>query len=411
MTAFDTKQLWQRRRSAFWKDASYYLRYVARSNFGGFVLLALIVGSIYYQKTLQHLPADYPYEWILTPLLAVMLAVSPVRTYMRDADRIFLLPAEGAMRGYFRAALRYSFAWQAAWTLLLGLAGWPLYAQCRGEDAAPLAGLLALLLAAKAASLLGAWHAGRLALRVHRRLAAALRWLMCAAVAYAAYVRGPLAAAGLLLALAAAYAIALRPAARYSVAWEWLIARERRHAGAHFRFYGWFIEVPHMPRQVKPRRWATGLTRMLRFAPDRYYLYLYMKTFLRTESLAITLRLTAAGVVFLVAFPQPLPAAIAYFLTAMMTAAQLSGLEQAHRYLFWLQLVPVQPAQRVGALARIAIAVLLLQSAALDIALALAARDWLPAALTGLGGAAYALLYGGALLRRKLRKQLAAEEL
>ena len=101
----------------YMKESMGYWQYAARSNFIGFLLFLVIVSSYYYAKTLQRLPTDYPYLWIVLLVLVPLLSSSPIRTLVRKADRMFLLRIEHEMGAYFRSSFMYSLSMQGFWTI------------------------------------------------------------------------------------------------------------------------------------------------------------------------------------------------------------------------------------------------------------------------------------------------------
>ncbi|WP_238323141.1 ABC transporter permease, partial [Gorillibacterium massiliense] len=160
------QKAWRKMTLGYWSDA-------ARSGFFTLLIGALLAGLYGYARSLDKIPADFPYLWIGVPVLAAVVAASPIRTYLQDADRVFLLPAEARIGGYFRLALRSALTRQAVLALVALTALWPMYRHVEGTDATGYPWLAVLVVLAKAAAVLAAWHERRLLAPAHRRLAAA----------------------------------------------------------------------------------------------------------------------------------------------------------------------------------------------------------------------------------------------
>ena len=79
---------------------------------------------------------------------------------------------------------------------------------------------------------------------------------------------------------------------KYVIGWDYLITKENQQQARLYAFFSWFVDVPQMGTRIARRSWISGLTRFIPFRQDAAYLYLYMKTLLRTELFAIVLRLT-----------------------------------------------------------------------------------------------------------------------
>ncbi|GIP41372.1 protein ecsB [Paenibacillus sp. J31TS4] len=400
----ETRTLWSKRLGGFWKEASMYWSYVLRSGFHSFLLLALLAGLIGYARWLRTAPADFPVAWIAVPLLGWLIGRGPVRTLLHSPDRVFLLPAEAALRPYLDRALRYSFAWQALGTLAALAALWPLYAHTH-PAAPPLPLVAALFLVCKWASLLAGLQELRLSRARDRRLLRGLAYTAAAAVVYAALERQAAVAGLIALAAVAAGWLLLRRMERMAVLnWEHAIGRERAQLARHYTFFSWFTDVEQLPPPVRPRVWLAGWTRRIPFRADRTYAYLFAMTFARSEAAGILVRTTIVGLVFLFLFPSPLWQTGVFVVVLALSAMQYASLDQLHRYVFWPKLYPVDPGLRSEAIVRIAWTGLLVQTVVLAAAWALAAGVWTAPLAALAAGAAFAALYSFAYLRKKLKQ-------
>lgn len=399
--------IWRNRLGAFWKEALLYGSYALRGGLGTFILLLFIIGGYFYARWLGNLNPAFPYWRVTTPLFAVAIGASPIRTFLKEADLVFLMPAEGPMKGYFRRSALYSFAVQAACAAALMIIVWPLYIRCRGSDAASFAAILLLLWAAKLVAVAGSWEESRLLVRGQRRCVAAMRWIAAIVVAHAAFANGPATAAAALIACTLVLSFILRFLPRQSIAWTYWLDTEKEQLARRYMAYSWFSDVPKLPKRVKPRGWAAAWIERIPLRQDRTYVYLYGKTFVRSELFGIWTRITLLAAVLLAAFPTDAARLTVYVIAVALSAIQLSALSTAHRHTFWTQLYPAAPGLQAESAARVAAAALLACSVLLGLLLAALADNLLYA----LGADGLAILF--ALSYRKIisRRNRPAHEL
>lgn len=351
--AFNTQALWKQRFQHYMKESMGYWQYAARSNFIGFLLFLVIVSSYYYAKTLQRLPTDYPYLWIVLLALVPLVTSSPIRTLTRSADRMFLLRIEHEMDAYFRSSFFYSFSLQGLWLFLAWVTLRPLYNHCLGADSQPFLLMLALLLLLKVANLLASWQEGRFAAERTRLLSVIFRWIASISLITVQFHYSSLWASITALLLVFVWLSAFRSVAKYVIGWDYLIAKEKQQQARLYAFFNWFVDVPQLPTRIARRGWISGLTRTIPFRQDSAFLYLYMKTLLRTELFAIVLRLTVIGVLALAVSDSTTAKSVILLIALVISMVQLSSLERAHRYTFWLSMYPLESQAKAGSLAYI----------------------------------------------------------
>jgi ABC-2 type transport system permease protein len=399
MTELD--RLWGRRAAAFWKEAAIYWSYASRSGLSAFLLLFIIIGSYAYMKILQTLPADYPYWRITTPLLALVLAVSPVRTFLKPADQVFLMPAELRLDGYWRRSLGYSYLFQAGWVLLALLLLWPLYSHCEGSGAASFAAAAGALLLAKAAGLYARYNQGRLLFRYHRLPLEILRLVGAVVFGFMLLTQNILLALFVWVLFLVVHSAAVRLLPKHRIPWEYWIRKESSHLKAHYTFFSWFADVPKLPAKPRTRALLAGALNRLPFDKSETYRFLYGKTFLRTELFGITARILAFAVLLLLVVENTVVEPVIYATALLMSAATVSSLDQMHRYSFWLELYPVDKALRVSAIVKTALWSLLIWNTILGAVFLLFHNERLHSLAAVLLGYLFIMYYTYIPLRRR----------
>lgn len=358
----NTKSLWKQRRLRFLKEIAPYVLYSLRSGLAALIIILMFVAMFFYGRLLEDMPSDFPAIPVVVALVGVIVVYSPVRTYIREADTLFLLPAESPMKQYFRtatlnAAIGQSIAVVVAWLVL-----WPLYqaagksqsiTMTLGEGPWPFIVGLVLLLAMKWWSLYNSWREMQLRERSHRRLfilirAAATFFLLYAAASYPLLRFLPL-----LLAATVLYTIALRLPPDLPTHWLHLAEREQRTIRRTYRFLGWFVDVPDFLGQPSRRRALDALVRRIRHQSANTFTFLYSVIFFRSDLFGVKVRLTILGGLFIGTLSQDWAKLTAYSLSVWITALQLSALDQAYRHTDWLHIYPLPEALRGKSAAKV----------------------------------------------------------
>lgn len=365
----DFADLWRKRAATFWKEGFIYLSYAARSGFAGFLLMFFIIGAYYYGKFLQSLPDAFPYWRITTPVLALALGATGVRSFIKPADMVFLAPAESRLRSWWTSSIVYSYAFQAVVSFMGLLLVWPLYLACKEESALSFAHVAAYLLAAKLLAVLGRFRADRLVYRLNRGSEMLVRWLAAIVLPFALLTESAGRAWGLLLLAVVVQSLVVLLPPRHKVPWEYLIRREEITLKRHYTFYSWFAEVPKLKSKPAGRRFLGGITSQIPFQQNETYRFLYAKTFIRSEWYAILARTSVIAILLFLAVQNTAAVLLIYGVVLIMNSATVSSLAQSHRYSFWLELYPLDSRQRGKAVSRICATALLLANTIVGIAL------------------------------------------
>jgi len=363
----EASRLWQERRTAHLKTVSRYMIYVGRSGFFLFLLAAILGLSYLYGQKLVRLPDTFPHTLVLVVCLTPFIAFSPVRTLLKEADLVFLLPLEDRIGPYFRGALLYSGSIQSFVAVLAATAAMPLYRHGYGDEAQPFAALAAFALLLKIANLLGHWLESGLTHGGHRAGYRIVRWIATAALLAAWFRFGFAAAAAMLPAVSAGMFVWARSSRRMPVNWTYLLAKEAAHRTAMLLFFNMFIDVPELPSRMKPRRAIARLANLVPFRQDEAYRYLYVLTLIRSELFGIVARLTAIAFVLLLLIDNRSVWAGVFILFQAITGMQLSTLGRYHRHSVWPDLYPMPNSHRAASAAAIAFIAHLAQTALLTL--------------------------------------------
>lgn len=350
----DDGTLWRKRAGLFWREILPYFRYVFSSGLALFLLVLFIITVNYYANFIDHIPDNFPVNWIAVVTLLPTLAFSPVRTFFRRADIVFLLPAEHRLQRYISQTLWLSVIVQSILTLVVWLVVWPLYRVTEGVGTSMFVLLLAVLLVMKWTNVYGRWQEQHLQYDRTRTLIMTVRWLGMAVLLYILFTYEPIRAVIIIGLALLAYVLALCLPAKFTMHWDQLIKVEEQQRAKYYAFLSWFIDMPQYERKAVQRRYLNWATNMLKFQQSNAYRYLYLKTFLRSDIFSMVVRLLIIGFIAIFFVENELVKGFLFLFFSYVIGVQLATLEQHHRYSFWLQIYPLSDAMRRKAVLRLA---------------------------------------------------------
>jgi ABC-2 type transport system permease protein len=341
----DTKALYRRRQAEFLKEIRPYLHYAMQS-IAIAAGISFLLFSFGYRQFLQWVTPEFPWQLAATICMLALLVGGRIRTYLQQADTLFLLPQESAMSAYLQSAMRRASIVQAIIITIAWLLVWPMY-----HKLAPSSGWLFLLLLIvwlvfKQVMLFGKWTELQLQEQRTRLWFMLLRWLLCAILTYAVFALGPAYGIGLLAAGSIAYLGMLRLPRQHKVHWSLLIDMELRHKASIYRMLNLFIDVPELQGKARNIRWLNGCVRLIPFGRKGAYSYLYTLVWLRSELFGITSRFAVIGFFLIAAFDNNVFIAVLFMGIACFSAIQLADLKRYYRENLWQHIYPLPPMLR-----------------------------------------------------------------
>ena len=128
--------LFKSRLNTIQKEKRYYNKFIFNGHFSVFLLILLGAFILGYGQWLQHIPKHIDYTLCASIILAVT-SIFPIRTFLKDADRIFLLPFEKHMKNYMNLSIRYSYFNRIAIQLVILIILFPLFSKLDGDFITP----------------------------------------------------------------------------------------------------------------------------------------------------------------------------------------------------------------------------------------------------------------------------------
>src|SRR5690606_8734873 len=120
-----------------------------------------------------------------------------------------------------------------------------------------------------------------------------------------------------------------------------LIQVEQQQIHRNILLLNWFVDFPGLSQRVHRRSWLAWVGNHLKFEPSSAYLYLYSKSFARSDLFGIVIRLCGVAMLFLWWRQSSTWIGLLYLLFLFFIGVQLAGLKQFHKYSLWRSIYPL----------------------------------------------------------------------
>lgn len=395
MFEFNAKELFAKRLSRHMRELNRYLRYIFNGHIAFAMFFFVSALAYYYKAWLDKLPANFPAAAVIGVVFAMVLAFSPVRTLLREADLVFLLASEQKMKSYFKRALSYSFVSQLYLSVVAAAALGPLYFANR-PDASGRTYLLLIvvLIVFKIWNLFAAWQLRQIRSQSYRRSEVVIRTLLDFTVFWQ-LAKGEILFAGLATILFALLIVTDAFFARKEAGlnWEYLVAKEQAGMQAFYRFANLFTDVPHLKDRVKRRNWLVSLIGKIPFQKENSFDYLYRRTIARSgDYFGMYVRLIVLGGLAIWFIPNFIMKLLFALLFLYMAIFQLVPLYKHHRTILWLDIYPISEEIRRKSVLQLLFRMAILQ-VILFAAVFAAQTLWLGSVIVLAGGVVFSYLF------------------
>ncbi|WP_462408915.1 ABC transporter permease [Neobacillus sp. Marseille-QA0830] len=360
---FDEKKLWRDRAGARVKELARYLKYIFNGHIVIVMLFLIGTAAYYYQQWIATLPADFPAELITATVIGIFLTGSPVYNFLLEADRVFLIPLETKLKGYFLRSGLASIAFQGYILLMVLAVFMPLYAHVNPNGFHLFLPIFIVLLVIKAWNVAVGWRIDFFVQPSVHRWDMTVRLLMNIIFAYLLLVQASFYIILMLgLIMVAYYGFFHVRTSTLGLKWDLLIDHEQKRMASFYRLANLFTDVPHLKETVKRRKWLDFLLRGVEFSQENTYLYLYSRTFLRSSDyLGLFIRLTVIGTLAIYFISFGIGQIILLVLFLYLTGFQLQPLIHHHQNKLWVDLYPSADKTKWAAFAKLILVVMSVQ--------------------------------------------------
>lgn len=335
----DPGTLFDERLKRFTVELVRYSQYMANGGVLFFTIFLSGILAFYYKSFVDMIPEWLPIPYFLALVIAFFVTRSPHRTFLLEADLLFLTPIETKMGSYFQKAQRYNFFMQAVGVGVILVLLLPLYTGTMRVEVVQLWLYWCAPLLLKGWNVYSSWIFLRLPDRKSQSTYTLVRftftffvlaWILSEGrflayhhVQYGGFV---------CMILLVWFHLRLQTVKnRYAIQWYRLLEAENALRSRFYRIVNNFTDIPSLQHQVKPRAWLNPIAKVIPYRQSIAARHLFVKTFLRTGDFAgVYFRLVVLGSLLILFLPNPYVKVIVAVLFLLISYSQLKGIWKLH---------------------------------------------------------------------------------
>ncbi|ARB40407.1 MULTISPECIES: ABC transporter permease [Mammaliicoccus] len=325
-----------------------YNKFIFNGHFLIFITIMIGAFALGYSNWLKDIPQNINYRLIFSVILSIC-SIFPMRTFFREADKLYLLPFEKDLTLYIRKALTYSYFNRLYLPVVILVIGLPLFYQLMGGKFYLYITVMVLSFIFPILGLMMKWFWLKYGLEIWG--INVLLFIVYASGYYTTLKVGAL--SGLLsIVVLIALIILLENINRGTFyQWETLITIEHNHKMNYYKFVNMFTDVKVLNERTVRRRYLDVFLKVpspKKFNQNYMYKFLFVRSFARgKDAFFIVLRLLIIGLVLIWWIDQPFISAILGALIMYLLILQLSQFYKQQAYGLWPQVWPVSEGQVV----------------------------------------------------------------
>ncbi|KAA0964847.1 ABC transporter permease [Sporosarcina sp. ANT_H38] len=295
----EINSVWNTRLKEFYFEIVKYFSLIAMGVFYSFI----IFGSVflyYYMEFLQWLPPFFPTEVIASLVITFTFLKTGVRTFVKKADVVFLMPAETALSSYFKKSMFYSAFIDVFKLLIMLLIISPLVKQSEIITMTLLITFSGLILL----NIRLIWIEQWMTTKLHKLIHTGIRFLTFYTIIYFIFIGLWTIAGTLLIINCFLWFYVFNKKAR-GINWDYLINQEEKSLFKIYKFINLYIDVPHLKHSFKRRKFlGWSIKKGITYKHTSAYTYLFSHLFIRyNEFFYLYARLTLIGISISFFFP------------------------------------------------------------------------------------------------------------
>ena len=278
--------LWRTRYQTAMAEMTKYTRYMANGGLLFTVYFVVLYGLVVYGRFLDQLNPDFPGNLVMGSLFILLAFYRSTRTFLVEADQVFLLPVLPDLANYMKRVRVYNAFYGLIRAIIPFLAVSVLYV--RTEDTTP----VELFVLFFALSMVGA------AANLSKLEGVGHRIVLLYATGAGVLVMLGMGLFSIVVTSLLLLTIYLKKQDQLPLM-DW-ISLEQESRDRFYRIANWFVDVPRLSTTYKRRRLLSHLVEKIGFDHKRTFDYLYLKQFIRsTDGIGLIVRLTLIGVLFM----------------------------------------------------------------------------------------------------------------
>ncbi len=341
----EMNNLFSQRRQRHFMELLKYWRLVFNDHF--VIALFFLFGALAYGYS-QWLPQlnDHLWwsRWLLVLWFVLITQVGRLATLLKRPDPIFLLPQVRSISRYLKQATIYSMILGVLMMLTLSVIALPFALTTERLTTFDISLILITALITKVTWLWTARKAISICWGAQRNRTVAEYWINPLIVWLVTWLVGPiwglLVSAILLVAMTTYYR-------NVAIDWRLAVRTEQDRMFSIYRFFNLFTDVPSVQGNVKRRKWATGLIKLLE-NDNHAWAYLYAHGFVRnTEVSGLVTRLTIVGMLVVFFIPVNWLNTVIALLFIYLVATQLMPFYEQYQNNVFTHIYPIDHEVRV----------------------------------------------------------------
>lgn len=363
-------KLWSYRFSLFLNEILKYMRYILTGHFTIVLIFLAGWGAFEYQKWLQVIQPDFPAELVAAVVITLFVLWSPIQTYLKNADVVFLTPMEARMKSYIIKSLAFSFAWQSILVIMIYLGFVPLLRKVIGNSFNFWPVLVALLIT-KLINIIVRYFENNVIKTWESLMFLLCRVVISFGIIFSLLKKEYLNVFTFLLVIIMLLNIIFNlkiTVTGKSLPWLKLIENDNRFISGFYRFANLFTDVPHLLNRVKDRKWLNFLLINKNLSNKKTLDYLFLRTFIRANDyFSLFLRITFITAVILIFTNPGIWSILLGIFSIYLVGFQLLPLAKHHEFQLWLAIYPINENQIKAASLLLLRKILLVQNVILSI--------------------------------------------
>ncbi|ASI34667.1 MULTISPECIES: ABC transporter permease [unclassified Exiguobacterium] len=278
--------LWRERYQAAMSEMTKYTKYMANGGLLFTVYFVVLYALVVYGRFLNQINGDFPGNLLMGGLFIIIAFYRTARTFLVEADQVFLLPNLPQLSSYMKRVRLYNAFLGMVRVVIPFLAIAVLYV--RTESTSPLEMIVLFF----ALAMIGA------SANLSKLEAIPHRLVVLHAVGAGVLVMIDMPIFSIVITSLLLVTLHLKKYQQLPLM-EW-IAIEQESRDRFYRIANWFVDVPRLSKTYKQRRILSQLVEKIQFDKKQTFDYLYMKQLIRsTDGIGLIVRLTLIGAVFI----------------------------------------------------------------------------------------------------------------
>lgn len=342
----DAKLLFNLRQKEEIVERLKYNKFIFNGHFMIFITIMIGAFALGYSNWLKDIPQNINYDLIMSFVLAIC-TIFPMRTLLKEADKLYLLPFEKNMTVYIRKAMTYSYLNRLYLPVIVLVIGMPLFYQILGSKFYLYIAVIVLSFIYPILGLMMKWFWLKYGLEIWG--VNVLLFIIYTSGYYTILKVGILSGIFTIILLIALIVLLENINRSTFYQWETLIGIEYNHKMNYYKLVNMFTDVKVLNERTVRRRYLDVFLKVptaKKFNQNYMYKFLFVRSFLRgKDALFIVLRFLIIGLILIWWIDQAVISAILGALIMYLLILQLSQFYKQQAYGLWPQVWPVNEEQ------------------------------------------------------------------